>query len=178
MAGGQDHVVFGDDLKALHGLLADFASVVRDPDGLASDALRTEVARDAHPVGQLALVQLSGDVGELVGGVDGGQPDDLVAHPARNVHGDGVEAADRVVQHEAAIGVKAGEHLTDEGSPRGRPRVVALDDEARHPGLHRMLCKNDVVELARQHVGRRVDVHVIGALQQPLDSVLVWRGQW
>ena len=176
VAGGEDHVVLGDDLHALDGGVGDFA-VDDHPDRVAGDALLAHGASDSHPVGLgLAVVVLAGDVLDLVLGVDGGEPDDLVAEAAGDVDGEGVHAAHGVVEDEAAEGPDLGEHLVDEAGAVSGADVVGLEHHARHAGLDGVLGEDYVVELARKHVGLAVDVHVVRAADQFLDSCLIGHG--
>ena len=93
VAGREHHVVLGDDLEALTrglGHLTVLGHVQKRP----GDAQRAHLAGDAHPVGQLALVLLPGDVLQFVGIVDRRQPDHFGAEAAGDIQRQRIETTD------------------------------------------------------------------------------------
>ena len=101
--------------------------------------------------------------------VEGRQPDDFAVaafdlrHPfdGRRVH-----AADREIERDAAEHLDARHGLAHDERERGRGLVVVLDDDRAHPGGPSRPREIECVELARRAVGRRVRVHVDGAVER------------
>lgn len=166
MAGGEDHVIAGDDVQDVEDFLLELAVFVQAVLGRGLDALLLHLKDDACPEGQLLVGVAVELVGRLMFVITGGEPHELNAAACRHLHRRGVETADRAVEGDGADGVAAGIEAVDElGSARGGSPVV-LDRVAGKGRSRDALCHVDVVHFAGQAVGRGVYVQVIPAFEK------------
>ena len=105
---------------------------------------------------------------DVIGGGDGRHPDHLAAHLQRVLHGIGVEAAERVVEHDGAERLHAEMRiaLADQLDDRRGRVVVVLEQDRAHAGRGGLLHGIDMVDQARHHRRAAVAVQVDGATHQ------------
>ena len=144
--------MLGDQSQHLFHLGAELAVGVGDPDPLgaaAASALRVVAARPPVHLG-------------VVAGVDRRHPDLLATEAERRFHGRGIDAADVVVEHDAAVDLDAGHHPLHEVGTRNRVLVMALEDDRFHARRAGRLHYVEVVRQAREQVRVGVTVQVGG----------------
>ena len=113
---------------------------------------------------------------EMVVGMRRRHPDDAGALLQRIVDGRGVDAAERIVEHDRAQHLHAlGDvRIEDRGQRHGRV-IVILEQDRGKAGLVGLSHGLDMVDLARHQRGTAVDVEVDCALEQSLDAGVLRR---
>jgi hypothetical protein len=178
VAGGQHHVVPGDQLKHRGDVGADVPLVVEHLDGRRLDAVRLEVVLDRRPRRRYRAWRVKCAARPLIARVDGGEPHDPRAGTRRYLDGHRIHPADRAVERDPAEHVRAlrcgrapgrapgrarraARGLADGLRPLGGRVVMGLEDEPRHALIVESPGQGDVVDAPVHHVGGDVYMQVI-----------------
>ena len=141
VAGGQDHVVAGDEFEAEARLGNYGAALVDHAHAGGRDAHGGQFALDLGPEGQL-FVAAGGQARGFVLGIHRGHPDDLRSRASGDLDGHRIEAAHRVVQGDGAERADSGHGLGDHLGPLGGRDVVRFEDEATQPMLQESVARS------------------------------------
>ena len=151
----------GDDRQDAPQLWDHAPALVDHGDGVAAHALRPELVLHPCPGGQDGTRPRLLTARRLVEGVERGQPHEAAADPGGHLHGDGIEAADGLVERDRPDHVDAGFRGLHDRGPLGRGGVVGLEHESRHAQLTKAAREREVGRPAPEDVRVEVQVQVV-----------------
>src|ERR1700728_655621 len=165
VAGSQNHVMFGDQVNAGERLIRNRALVVDGRNGGGGDTGSGQFPLDLRPEGELVTVDF-GAAGGFVGCVDGRHPDERTTAAAGDLHDDGVEATNAVVEGNGATHVDAGHGFGNNFGAFHSGQIVRLEDETAHAMAEKFVSEVDVIDSALDDVGRDMHMKVVSTFER------------
>src|SRR5262245_34431615 len=111
MSGGQDHVVFGDQLQTLHGLIGNLSIAVERRHRGPRYACGGDLALNLRPEGEFFSAAVE-PPGRFIRGVYSRHPDDLIARTSGDLDSHRVKSADAVIERYGPVSFNPRDRLS------------------------------------------------------------------